>query len=153
MKVYILCLMGLVALLEVNALAAMDEPEKLEKKMSSINLSQDKIDELGEQILSGHLTEDIQPYLQGIMDWMQKNMYDGIMGYYSDNHLISIAKDLLSDGAVRLDYGIAKVGKKQENVEYISKIVVVDPEKTKSCLQTLSDEVSQYNKKYPYLED
>jgi len=107
--------MGLVGFLEVNPLAAMDESERLEKKMSDVNLSQDKIDDLGEQILSGHSgkLDSIEPYcLQGILDWMQKSMYGGIKGYYSNNQFINIARDLLSDGAVKLDYGIARVGKK-----------------------------------------
>lgn len=158
MKSYIQFLMLLGALSGGSMAVDVDETERnlkslaLSDQVQGSNLDEDEIERLGEKILSGNLDKrELERYdLQEIADWIQDNMYRGVVGFYSNNQFVKMARELKNDGAVNLEYDTATVGKKGKKVEYISRIVVVDPEITKSYLQNLSDSIAEHNRKYPY---
>ena len=162
---YIRFLIGLVALSGGGMVAAENEVEKEDVKaltlhtselqISSHSLEEDEIDKFGEKILSGGLDKgEIDKFepnqLQELIGWIQENMYRGVAGLYSNNQFIKIAKGLELEGAVELERATAILGEKKENVEYISKITILDKEKTKNYLQSINDRIATHNKKYPY---
>ncbi len=163
MKNYIQFLMGLVALsggcmaMEVEAREGLKSLTFNEQVLSS-NLDESQIEEFGEKILSGKLGKG-EIYqcsfeeIQGIMDWIQDNMYGGVLGFCGDDQFVKIAKSLAKNNAVNLKFDTAEVGKDSEKVKYISKIETLDLQKVKDFLQKLSDRTAEYNKKYPYTED
>jgi hypothetical protein len=160
MKNYMYFLIGLLVALSGNNVTACDaEKENQTKTFGKLTisdgLSKDEKDKLGEKILSGHLgkTDNIEPYLQDIMDWIQESMYGGVCGFYGNNRFLKIVKALEKIEAVKLEFDTATVGKDSKPVEYISKIKTFDSQKVKDFLQKINDRTAEYNKKYPYRED
>jgi hypothetical protein len=158
MKNYIQFLMGLVALsggcmaMEVEAREGLKSLTLSEQALSS-HLDEDEIDKLGEKILGGKLEKgEIEQYnIQEIAYWIQDNMYNGVVGFYSNNQFVKIAKSLAENKAVELEFDTAIVGKDSEPVKYISEIKVIDEQKVKEFLQRINDRAAEHNKKYPYL--
>lgn len=170
MKSYMQFLIGLAALSSGSNMVASTAEREVEEgiqglklhtselQMSSGNIDEDEIDKFGERMLSGKLDKgEIDKIgsdtLQEIMDWIQDKMYRGVAGFYSNNQFIKIAKGLESENGVKLERTTVALGKKKEKVEYISKITLLDEEKTKNYLQDLNDATAEYNKKYPYREE